>query len=735
MHKYICLVFILLISIGLPLFPEINWKLLLDRQIPTNKYGFEVNGQRGIQDEELVPDPNGNKVVDDNEIDSVLEFLHQKSTTLLHIREIQTHVRTSFINSKIDFSDRIEAIKRNNISEFPDLLLEYQRLKNQDHPNQRHLDYLGHQIAALNGYQIALSDGRLYLPDGRICEGQLVGAHKDGRAWSDSQLNEVQYIWELTQDHRIDLPTGHFFFIEEGSQIDFNCIDNSLDYISQINGNTVFNGNEQRIGIISVDKYSLFDFDVVFNELPSLDIRGNTYEGVNRVKYHEEGRVLCINADRLTIFNGTVVSKAEVWLNPDKTIDYLRAEESFYYELNGQTLELKSLGLYADGSPWSLSSLDDMNLTYKDQSFETDGFTKVDFYPDGSLKQVFGTFRLSLQFNLNTLESSLIRRVDFNPDSSLSFLQFYGYENIKAPVLGEVKTNTIHFDTHGMPEIISFSEDSNGPRQIQLSDSTRFFIKDGLVGLHNSTITGITRAYSPYEFDLPGNRILRMDGQGKRISVDYYDNGSLRKVFLQDEYFDLELGNGQVIKTDNVEFHENGVIKEVFFRYSTELSFPVLGTISCARIEFSPEGDLVKVNLGKAGTLNYEAFGQNAELYSVVVFYEGGNLAKASLSNEISFELVSGDVVSCDGNFKLYPDGSIEQIGGVSKEMELHLPDGNTASIYKDSRKTISFHNNGQIKGVFRLDNPYTVTFPNGATATAHTMVEYDKQGNILSFY
>jgi hypothetical protein len=726
MKRKIYIVFFILISIATPLF-SVNWNLILDRQVSTNRYGYDFNGQKGIQDEELVPDTDGNKVVADTEIPDVIDFMIDKSQTLSQIKDIQSFMKTSlpFLDNQIEFTSQITAIKRSNISELQLLLLQYQNLL-EESTGQDQLDRLA-RLIALRGCQVALSEGRLYLPDGRIVIGQHVGT---GRRILSNSLNEVRYNWQLTEDYRIDLSTGHFY-IEEGSKIRFSCIDNSMDFISSIGDNPFYDENGNRIGFIDSDPYSTLNFDVIFDEPEKIELSGNTYDGVSSIKYSTGGRIVSIIAEKATILDGTTVNNVEVRFYPDVTINYIETEGSFYYELNGQNLELKFLGLYADGSPWRLNSLDDMDLFYNDQSFETDGFTRVDFYPDGSLKQVFGTFRLSLQFNLNQLDSSLIRRMDINPDSSLSFLQFYGYENIMAPVLGRVRANTIHFAAQSMPEIISFSEEGNKPRKIQLSEGTSFFIEEGVIAFHNSTLTYLSSAYSPYVIDLPGDLVLMVEDQGERAELDYYDSGSLRKLRLEDGYVELELKDGNFVTTDSVKFHENGAIKEIFFSSQREVIFPLLGTVSCERIKYDSGGDLMEI---VGGTFKYEIFGQNVELYDVS-FYEGQRIDKASLSNEINIELLSGDIVSCDGRFHLYPDGCIKQIVGVSKDMKLHLPDGSSINIYEDRAINIDFHNNGSVNRVVGLKEPYTITFSNGATATAYYMLEYDEQGNILSFY
>lgn len=499
----------------------------------------------------------------------------------------------------------------------------------------------------------------------------------------------------------------------------------------------MFNEHQQEVGTIYVPGGSIDTLGVIFNEPKSFEINGISFNNVSKIHYSEEGDLLTLWAENLTLADGYNIANVEVWFNRDQTINYIRSEDRFYYQFDDQQLSLSFLGLYPDGTPWRFRTDGSITVSWDGQQIKTYN-TRADFFPDGSLKSMRGYFRLDLSFQTTELENVELREIAFFADGSLENIEFINEENIIFPILGELKAEEIDFDRGNIPRRVEFEESDDFSSSRVTMNIGSFHLEDGTAAFAGDNLTRLRYAYSPVSISLPGDREFVIDRNKRKAELGFYLDGRLRSLnTTYDYYFDFTLDGGQTIRTNNVEFWQNGLVKKIYFSNPVYIDLPGLGAINCSSLEYNSSGGLAEVEIAGSGNFKYEVNGNEMVFDYLVTFYEGNQLHESRLAEDCMINLPNTtQILQETGDWiSFYPDESLKAIRGTGKEFELKLPDSTIVRIPHDRDVEIDFYDNGSVERVVGFKDPCTIMFSNGATAIAYYMVEYDERGNIISFY
>ncbi len=734
MKKYIYLLCIL-INVSSPLFSHeyyINWHLILNRQTATNRYGYEFNDRKGIQDEELVPDPNGNKEVDESEGQEVTDFVFEKTNSLSAIEYLEGY--SSYIRdyiSAVQMEQKRQNIKETNIKTVEDLIF---RLENNQREVQK--EKLKFELAK-NGYQVDIDRDIFYLANGSIIKGQV-------NNWHLSRMQRAVSI-VLTEPYKFDLGE-EYFYIESGVNVQFDLNSASISGAGVKDKTFPYYDREgTQIGKVIFNSY-FFNPKIQYEEPFDLEKDGNKYFGLFQKMYTRDGLLHSISAESMQLHGQTIIPNVTVFFDDYGSVDNIRSKDTFNYMISGSEAELTYIAFYPDGTLKSFYTMTPIEIDWYGEKKHIPSSSRIWFYTDQSIKQVncYHFPKSISDDNVLVLDAQIYEQEKINgevkigkfyPNGNYYQIEYYVISRLEFPEIGIIPFYNIIFDENQFPSHISYYDRHFKDKLITISTGDSFHIASGWAKFFENTLIAIDDVQVPITVNTPDGQQIKLTKKRQAADLYYYNDGRLKEVMSGSHHFNYQLF-GEELSVNKLQFYNNGRLKRIDFT-ETALNIPNIGNIGCKWLEFNESGHLTDIMLASGNRIRSKVGEYSFEFAGLLQYYDGNNIRHGYLSDTTTVTLpqnntldfVSGTIID------FFEDGMIKMTNGLYKDTEFTLDNGDRVILLAEPDTEIEYHSNGVLKRVNYLKAPYTITFPNGATATAYHMLEYDEQGNILSLY
>jgi len=711
-----------------------NWNLILDRQVTSNSYGYEFNGQRGIQDEELIPDPNENKEIDVSETSDVLKFILEKSLYPYQVHDaikgFESDELEKYIDAHIVFI-RQKELALEVINQISLKLEQYSEISSDQNVSEIERSQLAAEIARL-GYQPDLNNGKIYLADNTIIKGKVTD-------WAGELAGVNRSIkLELTEDYKVSNDFG-YFFMPKGTNIYIDLDRAKIVLIPDLDKlePEFYDLEGEKVGFVDFKDAFFYRYEVIFQEDLDKEQSGISFYNISIRGISNSDSYSYIEAERVRIFNQDI-HNATVFFYEGFNVLSVSSSRGFLYQIGNTEVRLERIGFYPNGQISSINTKQTISIPWiNGESISLPEGTRVYYYPNGNIKSIRAAFRRSFKLDLDIFDNSLtgatVDEILLSDTGDIQRVEFVNRELMTLPVLGAVYVRKIDNNELNGSILVDFL--LHEPKEISLPNSDKFFIEQGFATLQSGSLVGIARAKAPFAISLPGE-IEHKANEENAITLSYYESGDIRSLSTGDGSFRVQISSETTIDAYSVNYYLNGVIKQIYFDRQ-QIPVDGIGLVNAEEISLTEDGNMETVVLSAGQTFNYRIGGSQFLFAGAILFQEDGSFKGSRLAADNQVELPDENTVLLPRNsiVSFNDNGTILNFKGLSKELNITLPNSDVAVLSGKNNTEVEYYESGQVKKLIGLLEPYTITFPNGATATAYYMLEYDEQGSILSFY